>query len=378
MQYPKRIITTLPPDATGTGSGLRLVQRDHNQHTSPAPLLTRDPAEIKIRSDQLTSRILLALLGVKPCIQHRAYHFVEYKQTLPKGRGYVSLSFLPATEEPWEQVFESLELFGDELVDIFLVLIAVALDTHGPWCITRPFTITPGDILEISQKKKSKGSYPARQRLKVIKQIELLTCTVVRATLFLQDGNSWYIESPLLEMLLAEPQALDEPWPGYNNTRPWHLKIGDWATMVPQLQSQISLIPRQVLHYHARNQKYEKRLGRNLTVLYRTNAPRNGGCVKVSMGTLMEQAGITLDCDNPGRTRDAIESALIQLHTDGVIGSFGPIVESSSYSQEIQERIEQHAYHWWESYQQQRWLFEAPQYLNGKDQNIHRNYQIPD
>lgn len=140
--------------------------------------------------------------------------------------------------------------------------------------------------------------------------------------------------------------------------------------MIPNLQSQTVLMTRQLLHYHAKQQKYEKRLGRYLTMLYRINAHRNESRVRVSMGVLVEQARIPLDRDNPGRTRDAIESALNQLHSDGVIGSFAPLVEPSSQGREVQERIEQHAYHWWDDYRQQLWLFEPPEQLRALYQGI--------
>jgi len=137
--------------------------------------------------------------------------------------------------------------------------------------------------------------------------------------------------------------------------------------MLPELQSQIALMARQLLHYHAKQQKYEKRLGRYLTVLYRINAHRHESKVKVSMGVLLEHAGITLDRDHPGRTREMIESALAHLHTDGVIGPFAPLVERSSRGREVQERIEQHAYHWWDDYRQQLWLFEPPERAGNPD-----------
>jgi len=93
------------------------------------------------------------------------------------------------------------------------------------------------------------------------------------------------------------------------------------------------------------------------------------------MGVLLEQAGITLDRDNPGRTRDAIEDALNQLYIDGVIGRFAPLMERSSRGQEIQERIEQHAYHWWDDYRQQLWLFEPPEYLKALYQDPHKEHR---
>jgi hypothetical protein len=80
---------------------------------------------MKIRSDQLTYRILLGLLEGKHYTQQPARYFAEYRQSLPKGRGYVSLAFSPRSEESWQHVQLSLDLLGDELVDTFLVLLSV-------------------------------------------------------------------------------------------------------------------------------------------------------------------------------------------------------------------------------------------------------------
>jgi hypothetical protein len=79
------------------------------------------------------------------------------------------------------------------------VLLAVALDTHGPKRITTPFAITLDDILTICQKKKSKGSYLIRQRLHVIKQVQALAKISVNVMLVLRDGKQWQIESPFVE-----------------------------------------------------------------------------------------------------------------------------------------------------------------------------------
>jgi hypothetical protein len=312
------------------------------------------------------------LLDGKHYTQHPALRLAEYRQTLPKGRGYVSLGLSPHSEESWEQVVASLDLLGDELVDTFLVLLAVALDTNGPVRITAPFAITADDILALCQKKKTRGSYLARQRQSVLEQIRILAQVSVDATLVLRDGKSWQVESPLLEILIHEQSEKNETYLGHTPRCPWHLKIGNWVGMIPELQSQIALMARQLLHYHARKQKYEKRLGRYLTVLYRINAHRHESQVKVSMGVLLEHTGITLDRDHLGRTREMIESALTHLHTDGIIGPFAPLVECSSRGREVQERIEQHAYHWWDDYQRQLWLFEPPEQLRAAYQSIPR------
>jgi len=172
----------LPGEPEGTDSSL-LVQATEleavstspsygrHQHVSPVALVTKNPLGVKIRSDQLTYRVLLGLLDGKHYTQHPAHQLAEYRQTLSKGRGYVSLALSPSSEEPWEQVLASLDLLGDELVDTFLALLAVALDTNGTECITSPFAITVDDILAVCQKKKSKGGYPTRQRQAVIAQV---------------------------------------------------------------------------------------------------------------------------------------------------------------------------------------------------------------
>jgi hypothetical protein len=221
------------------------------------------------------------LLDREHYTQQPARRLAEYEQTLPKGRGYVSLALSPRSEESWQQVLASLELLGDELVDTFLVLLAVALETNEPERITLPFAITADDILAICQKKKSKGSYAARQRQRVLEQVR---------TLALQQGKQWQVESPLLEILMNS-QPENEICIEHTCWQTWQLKIGDWVSMIPELQSKTALMARQVLHYHAKKQKHEKRLGRSLTGLYRINAHRQQGRVKVSMGVLLEQAG---------------------------------------------------------------------------------------
>ena len=79
-----------------------------------------------------------------------------------------------------------------------------------------------------------------------------------------------------------------------------------------------------------------------------------------------------------GRTQEAIESALKQLRIDGVIGPFTPLVGNSSRGREAQERIEQHAYHWWDDYQRQLWLFESPPYLKELYRSRPRKADVPD
>ena len=375
----KEVIDSLPPSqGAEMGAKAALLTRGRHKHVSPTALVTKNHSEIKVPSDQLTSRILLGLLDGKKYKRYLERHLAEYTQTLPKGRGYVSIALSPRDEESWDHVLASLHVLGDELVNTFLVLLAVALDTNGAEHMTIPFAITPDDILAICQKKKSNGSYSVRQRQNVIEQLLTLARAWVRAVLILPRAQQRHIESPLLEILTNGQSEETEMCVGDECWQACRLKIGDWAMMIPEQQYQTAMLSRQVLQYHAREQRLEKRLGRYLTWIYCINAHINEGGMRVTMGELLELAGITPDLDHPGRMQEAIESALKQLHTDGVIGPFAPLVENSSQGRETQERIWQRAYHWWDDYRQQLWLFDTPEYLRAVYQRRPSKTGIPD
>lgn len=375
MRQTEEIESLLPLQLVEMGTMLLPPTRGRGKHLSPTPLVTKNPCEINLRSDQLTSRILLGLLDGKKYIKHVERNLAEYMQILPKDKGYITIILSPLDGESWDHVLASLHVLGDELVDTFLVLLAVALDTHGTRHITNPFAITADDILAICQKKKSNGSYSTRQRQNVVDHLRTLARASVRATLTLHDARQMQIESPLLQILKIDQPDERKAHIGYET---WYLKIGDWAIIIPALQYQTAVMARKVLHYHAREQRHEKRLGRYLTLLYRINAYKKESRVKISMSVLLEQAGIMPDLNHPGRTQEAIESALKQLRIDGVIGPFTPLVENSFRGREAQERIEQHAYHWWDDYQRQCWLFEPPEYLRAVYQRKPRNPGVPD
>jgi len=366
------------PQATEVEVTLMPLRRGRGEHFSPVALVKRNPSAIKVRSDQLTCRILMGLLDDKKFIITPESQRAEYPQTLSKGGGYVNIVLSPRSVESRDCVRASLDVLGDELVDTFLALLAVALDTNGTEHITLPFTITPDDILSIRQKKKSKGSYSVYQRQKVIEQVQALAHASVSATIPLHKAQLRQIESPLLELLSTDQASRWNTYAVTGHSQPWYLKIGDWASMVPELQYQTAVMSRQVLGYHSRKQKHEKRLGRYITLLYRINAYKHAGQVKVSMGVLLEQAGITPDLDHPGRTQEAIESALEQLRIDGVIGPFTPLVENSSRGRASWERIKQRTYHWWDDYQRQLWLFDPPEYLHATYKSKPREPDIPD
>ena len=377
-QNTETVTSFMLPQATETETTFMPLRRGRGDHFSPVALVKRNPSELKVRSDQLTCRILMGLLDEQRFIITPESQRAEYSQTLSKSGGYVNIVLSPRWEESRDCVRASLDMLGDELVDTFLALLAVALDINGTQHVTLPFTITPDDILSIRQKKKSKGSYSAYQRQKVIEQVQTLAHASVSAAIPLHNAQRREIESSLLELLSTHQPCNRKTYADSGLCQSWRLKIGDWAALVPESQYQTAVMPGQVFGYHSKKQKHEKRLGRYITLLYRINAYKHAGKVKVSMGVLLEQAGITPDLDHPGRTQESIECALEQLRIDGVIGPFTALLEDSSQGRASQERIKQHAYHWWDDYQRQLWLFDPPEYLYATYQRKPREPAIPD
>ncbi len=343
------------------------------KHVSPVPLVTRDPSAIKTRSDQLTHALTLGLLNADQYTTYSDRRIAVYTQSFAKGKGQISLMLAPKSGEAWNHVLTSLRTLGDELVDTFLALLAIAIDIHGAEYITRPLTLHPDDLLAICQKKKSHGSYTAEQRATVMEHLHTLSRIQVSATLTLRSGKQIRVESTILD----SSEATDEQRSQAGCWHSQHVQLGNWSTMLRRWRRQIAVLARRVLSYHAKKQKYEKRLGCYLTLLFRINARKHGGRVKISMRVLLEQSGIIPDLKNPGRTRNVIEKALRKLYTDGVIGPFALIVDNSPRGREVQERIEQRAYHWWDDYSKQRWIFDAPDYIREAYENILRETDIP-
>ncbi len=347
------------------------------KHVALIPLVIRDPSVIKTRSDQLTQVITLGLLNVDQYTKDLDRRVAVYRQAFAKGKGQISLVLAPGSGEGWEDVLTSLQTLGDELVDTFLAFLAVAIDTYGAEGLTQPLTLHADDLLAVCQKKRTHGSYTAGQRTRVMEHLRTLSRIQVHATLALRGDRRVHVEGTILDML-DDHRSMDAQRIGGDYQHPQRLQLGNWVMVIPQWRHQIALMARRVLGYHAKTHKYEKRLGRYLTLLFRINAHRHGGRARISMEVLLEQAGIVPKHQHPGRMRDQIEGALLQLRQDEVIGTYAPLLEGGPRSREIQERIEQHAYHWWDDYRTQRWLFEPPEWLRQAYQSIHREANIPE
>jgi len=298
---------------------------------------------VTIPYGQVTGSIMRALLNRE-----------EYRQAPPQATwtdGHMTIVVAPGDGETWEVVLDSLGSLGDEAVDTFCALLAIAIDTHTTAHITQPFMLNPDDLLHVCQRKKSNGAYTPEQRANTVEILRLLARAHIRMSMPVKRRKRVRrIDSPLVDLLgttLGEYEV--------DGTMVWQareVKIGTWAQVAPQLLEQTGAMLRQVLQYHPQRERYAKRLGRYLTLQFHAQ-----GVMRSSMSTILQQAGIIPDTKNPGRTRTMIEHALTTLKTDGVLGDYQLIITSD----QTQQRIDEHARNWWDLYVDQEWAFFPPQ-----------------
>jgi hypothetical protein len=101
----------------------------------------------------------LGLLNAEQYAKDPERCLATYTRSLVHDRGQIRLTIVPGSEEGWKEVLLSLHLLGDELVDTFLALLAIALDTHGIEHLTLPLTLQPTDLLAVCQKQTLRGQY---------------------------------------------------------------------------------------------------------------------------------------------------------------------------------------------------------------------------
>ncbi len=356
-QEPQEVpITTLQ-----IAPALPIEKKPHKRRDAPIML----SESVLIRSDALTQGIGEGLLDGRDYITYPDRRLAEYKKSIAKNKGQILITFRPDEEEEnWDKFVRSLDTLGDGARDTFSAVIIRAIHINGNEHITKPFFISPDDILTICQKEKSNGSYTPLQRATVIEHLKMFTHAHVQASIpapYKRRGKpvEYRIESAVLDVLSGKFGAY-ETITGEEIWEKREVKIGNWATMVPEISNQTAIMLRKVLKYNAQKDRIAKRLGFYLTFMFRVNARHTEGIVHRRMATLLEQANIAPDLKNPGRTQEHIEKALAKLYKDKVIGKYGRVIDSEPGAQERQERIVQHANGWWHEYANQLWYFNPP------------------
>lgn len=353
-----RLLTIIPLEKTLQGvppeseASTALQPRRQRGQRQPRPeLVLRDPPAVQVRSDVLTSLIMRGLLhGSEYQLRtSQGKKMAVYRMPLAKGRGELTITISPGQGQAWDDVLKSLEVLGDEVVDTFCALLALALDRYGTGRLHEPFYLSPDDILHVCQRRLSHGSFTPQQRAGVIEHLQVLTQAQVLATLpGSKPGQEFRAQSAIMDFLSG---AIGEYRTATGETL-WErreVKMGDWVQMVPPLADATAMMLRQILKYHPQRERFPKRLGRYITL----QKPQREGYIVRKLRTLLTQAGIKPDPNHPGDTLTSFRNALVTLQEHKVISDFAPIIES--ITPEAHERILQRAYGWWDLCEMQEW-----------------------
>lgn len=80
----------------------------------------------------------------------------------------------------------------------------------------------------------------------------------------------------------------------------------------------------QALRYDPYHEQWEKRLARYFIFQMRMNAELGGTTIRRTIGTLIDELALSLNTDDPGKTKKRLEKAMNRLLSDGIISSWGP------------------------------------------------------
>jgi hypothetical protein len=355
-------------------------RRGRRPHTTPTSIVAKGKEELTIRSDILNREIINALRDKTTYTPYPEQRVAEHRhQFYQKDKGQIIITIQPLADESWETVLDGLNTLGDGCIDTYIAAMAIAIDRNGtePPRIRTPFSLSPDDILAVCGKQKSNGSYTAFQRADVIKHLKTLSQTRVIATIpgpgrkrgRKLEPTVIRAEGALIDLLsfkIGEYRTItgEEIWEKRS------IAIGEWATMIPELNAQTAMMFRQVLAYSAKNERYQKRLGVYLTFMFRINA-RHGGTFPndITMEALLEGAGIVPPREQ-GHFREAIENALERLKRDNVIGNYWRVIETTLEAQKIDREVQEHARGWFASYLKQKWNFFPPEAIKKQYRNL--------
>jgi hypothetical protein len=355
-------------------------RRGRRPQTTPTSIVAKGKEDLTIRSDILNREIINALRDKTTYTPYPDQRVAEHKHHFyQKDKGQIIITIQPLADESWETVLDGLNTLGDGCIDTYIAAMAIAIDRNGtePRHVRIPFSISPDDILAVCGKQKSNGSYTAFQRAEVIKHLKTLSQARVVATIpgpgrkrgRKMEPTVIRAEGGLIDLLsfkIGEYRTItgEEIWEKRS------IAIGEWATMIPELNPQTATMFRQVLAYSAKNERYQKRLGVYLTFMFRINA-RHGGTFPndITMEALLEGAGI-VPPRQQGEFREALENALECLKHDHVIGDYWKVIEATPEAQKIDRDVQERARGWFASYLKQKWNFSPPDVIKKQYRNL--------
>jgi hypothetical protein len=349
-------------------------KRTRGPRRPATPIVAKDAETVNLRSDILNQELIRALRSSEGYQHYPDQGIAEASKKMGKKQeGRLIITIRPLENEGLDTVLAALNTLGDSCVDTYMALMAIALDRNGTENIRLSFFVSPDDILGVCGKKKTNGSFTPVQRADVTAHLKALSQARIIATIPMPASKRrkptvLRAEGAIIDILSAKigeySTITGEPiWENIS------VALGQWITMIPELNQTTATMLRQVLAYSAKNERYQKRIGAYLTFMFRNNAKR--GCMFIcSMQKLLEGSGIKPE-RQVGRFKDAIEHALADLQRDGVIGKYAPIVDASP-------EVEQHANGWWDIYSRTQWRFEAPDGIKRQYRSLLKEGNFPE
>jgi len=384
-------------DASASGGGhVEEEEDEHNVKRNKAGQVTKRPGPrgprrpknpldakgkeiLTMTADVITQQIFKCLDDPDTYEQYSDRGIAEHRHSFADGDGKAILTISLQSGEGWENIITAVQNLGPGVKDTLSAALALAIDFNGIDHIREPIRVNPDTLLEICRKKKTNGSsFSPAQRAEIIKDLKTLSQSHVIVTAPLSErkrnkpgrkrkgaprNERTYIRAQgalidLLSFKIGEYNLItgEEIWEERS------ISIGEWVAQIPGLSRQTAVMLRQVLAYSAKNQIYQKELGRYLTFMFRINAHKPGGTFECSMKALLDGAGFKVP-RNIGEFREAIEKALADLKRDNVIGDYAQIVDTRPNAAERQAAILHHDKGWWDFYAALKWRFHPPAYV---------------
>jgi DNA-binding XRE family transcriptional regulator len=133
----------------------------------------------------------------------------------------------------------------------------------------------------------------------------------------------------------------------------WRVRPGDvFAKFLFGPGRQTALLSQKALEYDPYRQKWEKRLARYLAWQWRNRQGKGTYLQSFSVETLLKAISVTVDENNPLKTKERLEKALDNLHRDHVTAGW-------QYERAYEELVGQKG--WWKAWLQWKILIEPPQ-----------------
>ena len=334
------------------------------------PIVAKGSETVNVRSDILIQSLIHALRNGGDYELYEDQGIAERTKRIGrKKEDQMITTIKPLEHEGFDVMLTAVNTLSDECVDTYFALMALALEFNGTDRLPQRFQVTIEDILSMCGKKKHHGSYDPEQMTKVLNHLKTLSQMHLIASVEVHRGKKKTTLTAKGPLIILTGSIAEYNMQGEKLYEKYGIALGDWMVAIPELTRETAVMLRQVLTYSAKNKRYQKRLGIYLTFMFRNNA-RNGCTFLCSMSKLLAGAGITPE-RQIGRFKDAIENALAELQRDGVIGTYGPVVDS------MPEDVEQHVNGWWDKYAQMQWRFEAPEAIKAHYRGLLKEGNFP-